>query len=160
MNALNRVELIGNLGQDPEVRYLENGVAVARFSLATTERYRDNAGNWQDRPTEWHEIVCWRYLAERAEKELKQGKSVYVVGSINYRSYEDQNGVKRKSTSITAKGFRVFERRESTGGSFPTAADDPFAKTTTNTPPAPKPTPQPMAKTEAPVDEIGDDLPF
>ncbi|MFK7946740.1 MAG: single-stranded DNA-binding protein, partial [Saprospiraceae bacterium] len=64
MKSLNRVTLIGNLGQDPEIKYLDNGTAVGRFSLATSESYKDKDGNWQDRPTEWHNIVVWRYLAE------------------------------------------------------------------------------------------------
>ena len=66
MNNLNRVTLVGRVGGDPEIRYLENNVAVGRFSLATNERYRDKNGDWQDTPTEWHDIVVWRNLAERA----------------------------------------------------------------------------------------------
>lgn len=180
MNSLNRVTLIGNLGKDPEIRYLENNIPVARFSVATTDRYRDKDGNYQDRPTEWHDVVAWRYLAEKAQKELKKGASVYVEGAINYRKYEDQQGNTRYYTQIVARSFRVFERRESSGsfsGGFPTTADDPLANKSqvSNSPsPNPKPTPPtthtpvvtnkptppktPVSKEE--VDEFGDDLPF
>ena len=84
MISLNRIQIIGNIGQDPEIRYLDNGVAVGRFSVATTESYKDADGNWQNKPTDWHNVVVWRYLAERAEKELKKGMAVYVEGQINY----------------------------------------------------------------------------
>ena len=70
---INKVILVGNLGRDPEVRYLEGNIAVARFSIATNESYKDKTGNWQTL-TEWHDIVCWRQLAERAEKQLKKGE--------------------------------------------------------------------------------------
>ncbi|MFN5364809.1 MAG: single-stranded DNA-binding protein, partial [Bacteroidota bacterium] len=78
---INKVTLIGNLGGDPEVRHLDNGTAVGRFSLATNENYRDKDGNWQ-KLTEWHNIVVWRDLAERSEKLLKKGMQVYVEGKI------------------------------------------------------------------------------
>ena len=172
MNSLNRVTLIGNLGKDPEVRYLENNVPVARFSVATTERYRDKEGNYQDRPTEWHDIVAWRYLAERAQKELKKGASVYVEGQINYRKHENAEGDVRYYTQIVARSFRVFERRESSGfnkSGFPTVADDPQPnKTPVSTTPNPTPTPSVTPKVTTPkttiskdeIDEFGDDLPF
>ena len=74
---VNKVILIGNLGRDPEVRYLEGNVAVARFSVATNENYKDKKGEWQT-ATEWHDVVVWRALAERAEKQLKKGSQVFV----------------------------------------------------------------------------------
>lgn len=162
MKALNRVTLIGNLGQDPEIRYLENGVAVGRFSLATTESYKDKDGNWQDRPTEWHNIVVWRYLAERAEKELKKGMSVYVEGQINYRSYDDKDGNPRKVTDILARSFKAFvETRSGGGGNFPSAENDPFANKSENPPAAPKTNaPAKTNDTAESGDEMGDDLPF
>jgi len=83
---INKVTLIGNLGADPEVRRLEGGVAVARFSLATNESYKDKDGNFQTN-TEWHNVVVWREAAERAEKMLRKGMLVYVEGKITYRKY-------------------------------------------------------------------------
>ena len=117
MISLNRVTLIGRLGQDPEIRHLENGVAVGRFSLATSDRYRDKDGNWQERPTEWHNIVVWRGLAERAQKELKKGMAIYVEGQINYRNYDDKDGNSRKITDILARSFRAFVDTRGEGGS-------------------------------------------
>lgn len=166
MQSLNRVTLIGNLGQDPEIRYLENGVAVGRFSLATTDSYRDKDGNWQDRPTEWHNIVVWRYLAERAEKELKKGMTVYVEGQINYRSYDDKDGNPRKVTDILARGFKAFvdKRGSGSGGSnFPSAENDPFAGRSQNNNAPAAPQTNNTASTndnDDSGDEMGDDLPF
>ena len=154
---INKVTLIGNLGGDPEVRHLENGAMVARFSLATNENYKDKDGNWQ-KITEWHNIVVWRELAERAEKMLKKGHLVYVEGKISYRKYTDQNGVERNITDIVANTFRAMERPE--GGSsyadnrFPGADTSAAQYGNRGTTPATAP-----AQVEtAPVD--GDDLPF
>ena len=83
---INKVTLIGRLGNDPEIRHLEGGVAVARISLATNDFYRDKDGNPQE-TTEWHNVVMWRDLAERAEKQLKKGGLMYVEGKISYRKY-------------------------------------------------------------------------
>lgn len=88
---INKVILVGNVGKDPEIRYLDNGVAIARFPLATSENFKDKEGNKQSR-TEWHNIVLWRGLAEVAEKYVKKGNPLYIEGKITSRSYEDPNG--------------------------------------------------------------------
>lgn len=119
---INKVTLIGHLGQDPEIRRLENGTPVGRFSLATSESYKDAAGELQTQ-TEWHNVVVWRQQAEQAEKILKKGSLVYVEGKISYRKYTDKNGVERTATDITANTFRVLGKKEgSVGGNsnFPT----------------------------------------
>jgi single-strand DNA-binding protein len=120
---INKVTLIGHLGQDPEVRRLENGTPVGRFSLATSESYRDANNEWQTL-TEWHNIVVWRDLAERAEKSIKKGALVYVEGKLTHRKYTDKNGIERISTDIVANTFRGLEKREGGGGfkeaQFPT----------------------------------------
>lgn len=90
---VNKVILIGNVGADPEVRYLEGGVAVANLRLATTERYKNKNGENIDQ-TEWHNIVLWRGLAEIVEKYVKKGMRLYIEGRIRTRSWDDQNGVK------------------------------------------------------------------
>lgn len=120
---INKVTLIGNLGGDPEIRHLENGTAVGRFSLATNENYKDKDGNWQTQ-TEWHNVVVWRELAERAEKLLKKGMQVYVDGKISYRKFAGQDGQDRYVTDIVANQFRILEKREGGSGSdmrFPTS---------------------------------------
>ena len=114
---INKVTLIGNLGADPEVRHLDNGVMVARFPVATNESYKDKDGNFQQL-TEWHNVVAWRDLAARAEKMLKKGMLVYVEGKISYRKYTTQEGQERFVTDIVANTFRLLERREGAGGGF------------------------------------------
>lgn len=124
---VNRVILIGNLGKDPEVRRLENGAVVAKFSVATNESYKDKSGEWQTL-TEWHDIVAWRSLAERAESQLKKGTPVYVEGKLTHRSWEDQDGNKRRTTEVVANYFRsLASRRDGESGSstyFPSADDE------------------------------------
>ena len=101
MAGVNKVMLIGNLGKDPEVRHLDSGVAVANFSLATTESYNNKQGERVNQ-TEWHNIVMWRGLADIAEKYLKKGNSVYIEGKIHTRKWEDKEGNTRYSTDIIA----------------------------------------------------------
>ena len=129
---VNRVILIGNLGKDPEVRRLENGAVVAKFSVATNENYKDRNGEWQTQ-TEWHDIVVWRMLAERAESTLKKGMAVYVEGKLTHRSWQDQDGNPRRTTEVVASYFRAIGKREGTGsgngGYFPSASDEAPAAT-------------------------------
>ena len=107
---VNRVTLIGNLGRDPEIRTLETGAMVAKFSVATDEGYRDTSGNWVDR-TEWHEVIAWRQLAERAQNTLKKGMLVYVEGKLTTRKWKDQNDVERYRTEVVANYFRILNSR-------------------------------------------------
>lgn len=149
---INKVTLIGHLGADPEVRRLEGGVAVGRFSLATNETYKDKDGNFQT-TTEWHNVVVWREAAERAERMLKKGMLVYVEGKITYRKYTTQEGQERYVTDIVANTYRLLERREGGGqdSRFPTAENAPASKASE------------MPATAPPVEVVpagGDDLPF
>ena len=152
---INKVTLIGNLGADPEVRHLESGVQVARFSLATNESYKDKDDNWQ-KLTEWHNIVVWRELAERAERMLKKGMLVYVEGKISYRKFTGQDGQERYVTDIIANTFRLLERREGGGfdSRFPSDEDAP-ANMKHNVPAA-----EPANSNGDAVAADGDDLPF
>ena len=119
MRGLNKVTLIGNLGKDPEVKVLEGNVAVAKFSLATTESFRDKSGQMQSH-TDWHTIVLWRGLAELAQAYLRKGSLVYVEGKISYRKYTGQDGVERNVTDIVSNTFRILDRKEGVGESrFP-----------------------------------------
>ena len=115
-DRINKVTLIGRLGQDPEVRRLENGAAVAKLNLATNERYRDKNGEWQEL-TEWHRVILWRWLAERAEQSLKKGSLVYIDGKLTTRKWQDNNGNERYTTEVVANTFRALERREDGSGS-------------------------------------------
>lgn len=155
---INKVTLIGNLGKDPDVRILESGTKVANFSLATNENYQDKNGDWQ-KVTEWHNIVCWRGLAERAERALKVGMQVYIEGKITYRKWKDQNGQDRYSTDIVANNIKILEKREhsgsgqSYGNDFP-AAQDSFPKAEA------KPAPVISQPESTPQTKAEDDLPF
>ena len=104
---VNKVILIGNVGADPEVRYLDGGVAVANLRLATTERYKNKNGENVDQ-TEWHNIVIWRGLAEIVEKYVRKGMRLYIEGRIRTRSWDDQNGVKRYTTEIYADNMQML----------------------------------------------------
>ena len=110
--SLNKVQLIGNVGKDPDVRYLDNGVAVAAFPLATTDRaYTLANGTQVPERTEWHNIVLWRGLAETAEKYVHKGDKLYIEGKIRSRSYDDQNGIKRYVVEIFADNMEMLTPR-------------------------------------------------
>jgi single-strand DNA-binding protein len=111
MPGVNKVILIGNLGKDPEVRYLEGGIAVANFPIATTESFRDKNGN-KNEQTEWHQIVLWRRLAEVAEKYLRKGQMVYLEGKIRSRSWDDKDGNKRYTTEIFGDVLTILSRKD------------------------------------------------
>lgn len=163
---INKVLLIGNLGRDPEVRRLESGVAVAKFSLATNESYKDKSGEWQTL-TEWHNIIAWRGLAERVERELKKGKLAYVEGKLTHRKYQDKDGNERYTTEVVANVVRLLERRENSGSfgdNMPGAEDMPPQISADNNP-------EPAIQSSQPVDVstggtgsgnsgVDDDLPF
>jgi single-strand DNA-binding protein len=109
MRGLNKVMLIGNLGNEPEVKTLEGGTKVARFSLATTESYTNKEGGTITE-TEWHTIIAWRSLAEVVEKYLRKGSTIYVEGKIKTRSYEDKAGTKRYVTEIIADSMVMLDK--------------------------------------------------
>ena len=119
MASLNRVILIGNLGRDPETRYLPNGDAVANISVATTESWKDKSGEKQEK-TEWHRVTLYRRLGEIAGEYLKKGSQVYIEGRIEYREYE-KDGVKRYSTDIIASEMKMLGSRQ--GGGEPMDRD-------------------------------------
>lgn len=108
---INKVILVGNLGRDPEVRHLESGGMVARFSVATNENRRDKNGEWQ-KHTEWHDVTAWSALAERVAQQLHKGSLVYVEGKIAHRKWQDKEGRDRYSTDIIAQVIRNLERKE------------------------------------------------
>ena len=141
--SLNKVQLIGNVGKDPDVRYLDNGVAVATFPLATTDRaYTLANGTQVPERTEWHNIVLWRGLAETAEKYGHKGDKLYIEGKIRSRSNDDQNGIKRYVVEIFADNMEMLTPRSA---QQPQATSAPSASA-----------PQQSAQAE----ESSDDLPF
>ena len=137
MSGVNKAILLGNLGKDPELRKLDDGRAVANFSIATSETYKNKAGE-KVTNTEWHNVVLWSPLAEIAESYLKKGSQVYIEGKISNRSYEDKDGVKKYVSEVVGRDLRLL-------GRAPESNDSP-------------PTPSPSQETKESVQE--DDLPF
>ncbi len=115
MASLNKVMLIGNLGKDPEVRYTTSGTAVAGFSLATSERFKNKNGEWEDR-TEWHNITLWGRLAEIAGEYLAKGKTVYIEGRLQTRKWQDRDGRDRYTTEIVGEKMQMLSGRGEGGG--------------------------------------------
>ncbi|HXY48425.1 MAG TPA: single-stranded DNA-binding protein [Terriglobales bacterium] len=114
--SVNKVILVGNLGKDPEVKYTPQGTAVAKFTLATNERYKDKAGQWQDR-TEWHNLVAWARTAEIVGEYLKKGRTVYVEGSLRTSSWDDkETGQKRYKTEIVVNDLVLLGGGRGEGG--------------------------------------------
>ena len=111
MASVNKVILIGNVGGDPEIRYMPNGEAVANFSIATTDQWKDKQGQKQER-TEWHRIVAYRKLAEIVESYVKKGKSVYISGAIQSQKYTDKQGVDKVSFQIVADELLLLDRAQ------------------------------------------------
>lgn len=149
---VNKVTLIGYLGADPEVRTLDNGATVGRFSLATNESYKDKDDNWQT-ITEWHNVVVWSDMAERAEKSLRKGALCYVSGKISTRKYTDKDGIERQVTDIVADQFRLLEKKEGQGADNRFPDSEPAAqKSQTGRPNA--------TEVDVPPAAEGDDLPF
>ncbi|MBD1429930.1 MULTISPECIES: single-stranded DNA-binding protein [Sphingobacterium] len=109
MSSVNKVILVGHLGKDPELRYLEGNVSVASFPLATSETFNKDGKKVEQ--TEWHNIVMWRGLADVAAKYLTKGRLVYIEGKLRTRSYEDKEGVRRYTTEIVAESFNILGRR-------------------------------------------------
>jgi single-strand DNA-binding protein len=113
--SVNKVILVGRLGRDPETRYTGGGQAVANFSIATDETYKDKAGERQKR-TEWHKIVVWGKQAEIAQQYLKKGSLIFIEGRIQSREWQDKEGQKRTSFEIVATNFRMLGGRGDGGG--------------------------------------------
>ncbi len=114
--GVNKVILIGRLGQDPELRYTGNGTAVCNLNLATNESYKDSNGEWVDR-TEWHKVVAWARLAEICGEYLKKGSQVYIEGSLQTNSWEDRDGNTRYTTEIKAREMQMLDSKDGGGGS-------------------------------------------
>jgi single-strand DNA-binding protein len=116
MRGVNRVILVGNLGKDPDMLFLEGNIPIAKFSLATTETHKDRSGK-QVSQTEWHNVVLWRGLAELAQKYLHKGSLVYIEGRLRSRSWEDKEGNKKFTTEIVGDNLIMLDRKTD-GGTY------------------------------------------
>jgi single-strand DNA-binding protein len=162
MAGINKVILVGNLGKDPEVRYLEGGTAVANFPIATSETYKDRNSGEKKTNTEWHNIVLWRGLAEIAEKYLKKGAQVYIEGKLKTRQWQDKDGNNRYTTEIVGDNLQMLGRKDdnSTSASTTPQATSAPVETAASTPtPAPTTEATPAAPEVDNSSEV-DDLPF
>ncbi len=144
MSGINKVILIGNLGRDPEVRYTPDGAAVANFSIATSEQWKDKATGEKKERTEWHRIVAFRRLGEICGEYLSKGKQVYIEGRLQTRSWE-KDGITRYTTEIVASDVQFLGGRDSMN------SDEPPLNTQASDTPPPKPSGS---------GTIGDDIPF
>ena len=160
MASVNKVILVGNLGRDPEVRYMPNGEAVCNFSIATTENWKDKSGVKQEK-TEWHNIVMYRKLAEIAGEYLKKGRPVYVEGRLQTRKWE-KDGVTRYTTEIIADNMQMLGSREGgSNASYDGGMDQGGAPEDMNQAPPRQSAPQQApAKTGGGFDDFEDDIPF
>lgn len=166
MASVNKVILVGNVGVDPEVRYLDGGgsmngqgTKVATFRLATSERYKDRNGNQQEN-TEWHNIVAWRGNADVVEKYVHKGTQLYIEGRLRTRQWTDQTGNKRYTTEITVDTLQLLGRRpdqEEGGYAAPSAPQATYQRPVQTAPIASAPMEQPPI---APVESGDDDFPF
>lgn len=158
--AVNKVILIGNVGKDPEIRFFDNGSAVANFPLATTERgYTAANGTQIPDKTEWHNIVCWRGLAKVVEQYIKKGSQLYIEGKIRSRTYDDQNGIKRYVYEIYADNLEILGKRGDSNNGSSTSSygqNNDFAQNNNN---QYQQTPQSQPTPFSNNDEV-DDLPF
>ncbi len=150
--GVNKVIIIGNLGQDPELRYTGSGTAVCNLRLATNESYKDQDGQLVEK-TEWHSVVAWSRLAEICGEYLKKGSRVYFEGSLQTRSWEDRDGNTRYTTEIKAREMMMLDSR---GGDIDNGNDQRRSQ------PQPQPQPQHQAQSQTPDNSFApdDDLPF
>ena len=152
MASLNKVQLIGNMGADPEMRYLPNGDAVCNIKIATSESWKDKQTGDKKEATEWHRVVFFRQLAEIAGKYLKKGASVYVEGSLKTRKWADKDGIERYTTEITGNEMKMLGGRQDSGGeSVPRKQESRQAQSSTG---------QAAAKKRPSFEDMDDDIPF
>lgn len=172
--SLNKVILIGNLGRDPEVRYMPNGEAVCNFSIATSETWNDRQTGQRQERTEWHNITLYRRLAEVAGQYLKKGSQVYIEGRIQSRKYTGKDGIERTAYDIIGSEMKMLGGRQSSGSSAPydesyqpapqqQYQQQPYQaqqQPAYNSEPPAAPRRQAPAAPAQPVDDIDDDIPF
>lgn len=158
--GINKVILVGNLGNDPDVKYMPNGNAVCNISIATSESWKDKNTGEQQEKTEWHRVVMFRQLGEIAGKYLRKGSKVYIEGKLQTRKWQAQDGTDRYSTEIVANDMQMLDTKGAGGGYDNASApmDNNYSKpqpqSQPQSQPAPQSSPQPM------TDDFDDDIPF
>lgn len=155
-SGINKVILVGNLGQDPEVKYMPNGDAVVNISIATSESWQDKATGENREKTEWHRVVMFRRLGEIAGEYLKKGSKVYIEGKLQTRKWQAQDGTDRYTTEVVANDMQMLDSRGQGGGSYQASSqpqDNQFAPSASASTPA---NPAPAQSN----DVFDDDIPF
>ena len=152
MASVNKVILIGNLGRDPETRYMPEGGAITNISIATTDKWKDKNGEMQEK-TEWHRVAFFGKLAEIAGEYLKKGSQVYVEGRLQTRKWQDKDGQDKYTTEIVANVMQMLGSRQGMGGGDRDAGGE-------RPPAGAKPKAQPAAKPGGKFDDFEDDIPF
>lgn len=160
MASVNKVILVGNLGADPETRYMPNGDAVANIRLATTESWKDKASGEKKEITEWHRVVFYRKLAEIVGQYLKKGSAVYVEGRIRTRKWQDKEGQERYTTEIEATEMQMLGGRSSAGASSGGEAEYGGSMPSSSSSGAPSAARSAPAKKAPSFDDMDDDIPF
>ena len=155
---LNKAQLIGRLGRDPELRYMPNGDAVANFSIATSEKWRNKEGEAQEK-TEWHRITAFRQLAEIIGKWLHKGSLVYIEGKITTRKWSDKDGVEKYTTEIVANEMKMLGSKDDHQGTQD-AQEATHRPAGTTTAPKPAAAPQSRSGSMDTITGMDDDIPF
>jgi single-strand DNA-binding protein len=159
MASVNKVILVGNLGRDPEMRYLPSGEAIANLAIATSRKYKNKAGEMVEE-TEWHRVTFFGKLAEIAGQYLKKGRSVYVEGRIKTDKYTDKDGVEKFSTQIIANEMQMLGGREGMGEPAGEGEESSYSRPAAPARAAQTPRPAPPAKPSGGFDDMEDDIPF
>ena len=165
MASVNKVIILGNLGKDPEIRYLPSGAAICSVGIATSRQWKDKTSGERQEETEWHRVTFFDRLAEVAGEYLKKGKSVYVEGRLKTRKYTDKDGVEKYATEIIATDMQLLGGREggSTGGGPGGDEEMGSARPPQRSVPAARPAPaatKPAAKSSTGFEDMDDDIPF
>ncbi|HUN69140.1 MAG TPA: single-stranded DNA-binding protein, partial [Burkholderiales bacterium] len=160
MASVNKVIIVGNLGRDPETRYLPSGEAVTNVSIATTDTWKDKATGEKKEATEWHRVAFFGRLAEIAGEYLKKGSQVYVEGSLRTRKWQDKEGKDRYTTEIRADTMQMLGSRSGAGEPRGEARGEPRGDAAPRSEGAPKAGPAPAKKPAGKFDDMEDDIPF
>jgi single-strand DNA-binding protein len=171
MASVNKVIIVGNLGKDPEVRYMPSGSAICNANIATTRTWKNKESGDKNEETEWHRVVFFDRQAEVAGEYLKKGSSVYVEGRLKTRKWTDKDGVERYSTEIVAEVMQLLGSRQGMGGGASGGADEeggggysersaPQRSAPASRPAASAPAPRPAPKSATGFDNMDDDIPF
>ncbi len=168
MASVNKVIIVGNLGKDPEVRYMPSGSALCNVSVATTRQWKDKTSGEKQQETEWHRVTFFDRMAEIAGEYLKKGSAVYVEGRLKTRKYTDKDGVEKYSTDIVATEMQLLGGRDVGGGGGMGGGGDDMGEAQPRSAPAARPAmparsapaPRPPAKASTSFDDMDDDIPF